>query len=180
MGIVAFCPNGHRINVKDSFAGRKGLCPTCGAKFRISAAGAGATPADDGLPVARLLDVAADVVATLPRVLPFETTATTAAPVAAEATRIPAAPPEPVFAPAAPWQAPPQPPLHPALAERPDLQWCIAFPGGDPTEPLPVESMQAWLESGQAQGSEVVWRSDWPEWRPVRDVFPDVIQSATG
>jgi hypothetical protein len=35
--------------------------------------------------------------------------------------------------------------------------------------------MQAWLDAGQAEGTEVVWRSDWPEWRPARDVFPDVL-----
>jgi hypothetical protein len=80
----------------------------------------------------------------------------------------------PTFAPApAPITA--QPTFHPALAERPDLLWCIAFPGGEPTEPLPAESMQAWLDAGQAEGTEVVWRSDWPEWRPARDVFPDVL-----
>ncbi|NBW96425.1 MAG: DUF4339 domain-containing protein [Planctomycetia bacterium] len=152
MGIVAFCPNGHRINVKESYAGRKGLCPTCGAKFRIPA-GDGIAAADHGLPVARLLDVSAEVVATLPRVLSGEGG--------------PAQPHSPHPS------APSPPTLHPALAERPDLKWCIAFPGGDPTEPLGVESMQAWLESGQVEGSEVVWRSDWPEWRPVGEVFPD-------
>ena len=156
MGIVTFCPHGHRINVKDSFAGRKGLCPTCGAKFQIPAAEGAGAPAAHGLPTARLLDVAADVVATLPRVLPFE-----AAPPAAE----------PAFEPPAAALAPPPPMLHPALAERPDLEWCIAFPGGEPTEPLSAASMQAWLESGQVTGTEVVWRSDWPEWRPARDVF---------
>lgn len=156
MGIVAFCPQGHRINVKGSFAGRTGLCPTCGAKVRVPSAGGVEPPAASGLPTARLLDVAADVVATLPRVLPFEA---------------PPAAPEPAFEP------PPAPPrtLHPALAERPDLEWCIAFPGGEPTEPLSADSMQAWLASGEVAGTEVVWRSDWPTWRPARDVFPDAI-----
>ena len=167
MGIVAFCPNGHRINVKDSFAGRKGLCPTCGAKFRIPASGSGSPGPESALPTARLLDLDAAVAATLPRVLPC-------APAAAEPI------PEPTPAPAAVFAPPPaplsaQPALHPMLAERPDLQWCIAFPGAEPTEPLPAESMQAWLDSGQAEGTEVVWRSDWPEWRPARDVFPDVL-----
>lgn len=158
MGIVASCPHGHRVNVKDSLRGRKVVCPTCGANFRIPAAAAGAVPlATPELPTARLLDIAADVVATLPRVLPFE-----------------AGPPEPepALAPEPRPVAPPPPPLHPVLAERPDLEWCIAFPGGEPTEPLSAESMQAWLESGQVTGNEVVWRSDWPEWRPARDVFP--------
>ncbi|MFM8378379.1 MAG: DUF4339 domain-containing protein [Planctomycetia bacterium] len=168
MGIVAFCPRGHRINVKDSFAGRKGLCPTCGAKFQIPAAGSGEPPpAAAGLPTARLLDMAADVVATLPRILPFE-----APPPAPEPAL------EPAFEPPPAPLAPPPPALHPALAERPDLEWCIAFPGGEPTEPLSAESMQAWLESGQVTGTEVVWRSDWPEWLPARDVFPDVIPDA--
>ena len=159
MGIVVFCPHGHRINVKDSYSGRKCLCPTCGATFRIPAAAVGsAARATVDLPTARLLDVASDIVATLPRVLPFE-----------------AAPPEPAPAPPPAPLAPPPPTLHPALAERPDLRWCIAFPGGEPTEPLSAESMQAWLDSGQVAGNEVVWRSDWPEWRPARDVFPDAI-----
>ena len=38
MGIVCHCPNGHRIKVKDRFAGKRGLCPTCGATFRIGTA----------------------------------------------------------------------------------------------------------------------------------------------
>jgi len=167
MGIVAFCPQGHRVNVKESFAGKKGLCPTCGAKFRIPG-GASAPPGPDaGLPTARLLAVDPAIIATLPRVLPFDAAPPAGAPAAAH---------DPLPAPAfAPPVAPAQPPLHAVLAERPDLQWCIAFPGGEPTEPLPAESMQAWLESGQAEGSEVVWRSDWPEWRPAREVFRDVL-----
>jgi hypothetical protein len=157
MGIVAFCPHGHRINVKASLAGKKGLCPTCGAKFRIPAAAGGEPPsAARGLPTARLLEMASDIVATLPRVLSFDAVQ-------------PAA--EPVFQPPPQPLAPPPPALHPVLAERPDLEWCIAIPGGEPTEPLSADSMQAWLESGQVAGNEVVWRSDWPEWRPARDVF---------
>lgn len=163
MGIVVFCPNGHRINVKDSYAGRKGLCPTCGAKFRVPAAGSSGTGPEQALPTARLLDLDAAVAATLPRVLPLDHAAPVGMPAPTPAF---ASPPAPVSA---------QPALHPVLAERPDLQWCIAFPGGEPTEPLPAESMQAWLDAGQAEGTEVVWRSDWPEWRPARDVFPDAI-----
>jgi len=177
MGIVAFCPNGHRINVKDSFAGRKGLCPTCGAKFRVPAPGSSSPGPESALPTARLLDLDAAVAATLPRVLPLDreaVAATVAHDAGRPATRDLLPPAEPVLdpapAPTAAW-----PTLHPVLAERPDLLWCIAFPGGEPTEPLPAESMQAWLDAGQAEGTEVVWRSDWPEWRPARDVFPDVL-----
>jgi hypothetical protein len=68
----------------------------------------------------------------------------------------------------------PPPSLHAVIAERPDLTWCIAFPGGDPTEALDAVTMQAWLDGGHATGTEVVWRLDWPKWRPVQEVFPDV------
>jgi len=170
MGIEAFCPNGHRINVKKSLAGHTGLCPTCGAKFRIPLAEAEPATSAAGLPPARLLDLPPDVIAQLPRVLPYAMPVEPSAP-----PPVFSAPPPPAAAPRSFEQPPPpQPVLHPVLAERPDLTWCIAFPGGDPTEPLSAESMQAWLESGQVEGGEVVWRSDWPEWRPAREVFPDV------
>jgi len=171
MGIEAFCPNGHRIKVKESLAGRRGLCPTCGAKFRIPEIAVGAAAEVPGLPTARLLDVAPDVVASLPRVLPYGAPDT---PSPAPSSGF-APPPAPVTIASPVELAAPPPALHPVLAERPELRWCIAFPGGDPTEPLPPESMQAWLESGQAEGTEVVWRSDWPEWRPARDGLGDVL-----
>jgi hypothetical protein len=39
MGIRFSCPNGHKLNVKDNLAGKRGICPACGAKFVIPAAG---------------------------------------------------------------------------------------------------------------------------------------------
>ena len=57
MGIVSFCPNGHRVKVKDHLAGKKGICPSCGERFRIPHANG--TPAvtsqnhaPSGLPIA--------------------------------------------------------------------------------------------------------------------------------
>ena len=38
MGIRFSCPNGHKLNVKDNLAGKRGICPACGAKFVIPAA----------------------------------------------------------------------------------------------------------------------------------------------
>lgn len=35
MGIRFLCPNGHKLNVKAFLAGRRGICPFCGAKFQI-------------------------------------------------------------------------------------------------------------------------------------------------
>src|SRR3954454_10101863 len=35
MGIRFSCPNGHKLNVKTFLAGKRGVCPQCGAKFEI-------------------------------------------------------------------------------------------------------------------------------------------------
>jgi len=45
MGIRVTCPNGHNLKVKDTQAGRRGICPECGAKFKIPAAADLAEPA---------------------------------------------------------------------------------------------------------------------------------------
>jgi hypothetical protein len=38
MGIRFSCPNGHPLHVKEHLAGKRGICPSCGAKFVIPAA----------------------------------------------------------------------------------------------------------------------------------------------
>lgn len=35
MGIRFFCPQGHKLNVKEFQAGRNGICPYCGSKMEI-------------------------------------------------------------------------------------------------------------------------------------------------
>src|SRR6478752_3907200 len=35
MGIRFNCPNGHKLNVKTFLAGKRGVCPQCGARFVI-------------------------------------------------------------------------------------------------------------------------------------------------
>lgn len=35
MGIRFYCPNGHKLNVKEFQAGQRGICPKCHAKFDI-------------------------------------------------------------------------------------------------------------------------------------------------
>jgi hypothetical protein len=161
------------MKVKDAFAGKTVLCPTCQAKTKIpraatASAAVPATTATPGLPTARLLKLSADAIAGLPQALPYGQSPPLQPAPAFDPPQEPAAFVE-APAPAMPAAAL----LHPVLAERPDLLWCIAFPGGDPSEPVSAESMQAWLDGRQAEGTEVIWRSDWSDWLSVRDVFPE-------
>ena len=66
-------------------------------------------------------------------------------------------------------------PVHAALEEQPGLAWCVAVRGGAPSAPLDALAMRTWLASGAATADHVVWRQDWPEWRPLREVFPDAL-----
>lgn len=172
MGIVAFCPSGHRIKVKDHLAGKKGICPHCGTRFRIPAAGAtAAAPTPDlatsgTLPMGRFVSRDREAALGLPRVLAF-----------AAATPTDVEPDVDVESEAdAGIDRLPPVTLHPVLAERPSLAWCLAVPGGQPSQPLSPESVQQWLDAGGATGTELVWRSDWPDWVPIRRVFPDMIR----
>jgi hypothetical protein len=192
MGIVCHCPNGHRVKVKDHQAGKRGLCPTCGAKFSIPAAAgvephAAADHAQDRsdapqLPLARFVPLEPSTIATLPRAMPFGA-ARAAAAAAAAASHEPLEPyaetmplgADPLAAgpvSAAPTQ------FHAAIADRPELSWRIAYPGGEPSEPVDAMTMQEWLAGGQAEGNELVWRADWADWLPVRAVFPDFFPDA--
>ncbi len=176
MGIVSFCPQGHRVKVKDSLAGKKGICPTCGGRFRIPQVSAPppavvAAPAAAALPVATLVSLDAAEADRLPRALLLDPPA--AAPAASATVEDEQVVEATVEALEFEDDEPPAAVLHPVIAERPDLAWCHAVPGGTASEPLGAEAMQAWLDSGRAGAGALVWRADWPEWRPLHAVFPE-------
>jgi hypothetical protein len=53
MGIRFLCPNGHKLNVKAELAGKRAVCPECGAKLMIPAASASPSAAP---PIAVVVD----------------------------------------------------------------------------------------------------------------------------
>jgi hypothetical protein len=152
MGIVAFCPAGHRIKVKDHLAGKKGICPTCGGRFRIpEVEHAGPRDRDpDALPVAAIVSLDPGLAATLPPALAIAETDCVVEIVGDATDEMP-----------------------PPIADNASASWCVAVPGGQPSPAMTADTMLAWLASGQVTGNEVVWRSDWSDWRPVAEVFPD-------
>lgn len=181
VGIVAFCPQGHRVKVKDHLAGKKGVCPTCGTRFRIPLESVPEPIAT--LPLAAVVPLDAAVVASLPRVLIADPAskpdrvAARSVPSASAAGRSvgtsPGASPETARASA-------QPLRHAVLDEQPDLLWSTAVPGGVASAPMPAADLRIWLESGQIIGTELVWRTDWDGWRPVGEVFPDAKRAGSG
>jgi len=196
MGILAQCPNGHGIKVKDQYAGRKVTCPQCGAAFRVPAA---ALPAGGParLPVARVVPLDSKIIATLPRAAALDA----ALPAGSSVTALPVPtsfvpPPEPAepapavaappasFPPAAfpstpPFVAPvPMAVMHPLIVEQPAAHWSLALPGGEASAPMTGLELQHWLDARQATGAELVWRSDWPDWLPIGQVFSEYLPPA--
>lgn len=180
MGIVAFCPAGHRVKVKDHLGGKKGVCPTCGATFRIPRTdeqdrrSVEVAPAE--FPVGRLVSTDPTLAAGLPRALRLLPSSPASEPVEGWVSVGPESTPTPPSDGGAPGRRP----LHPTIAARPEAAWCHAVPGGSASEPLPAHAMQAWLESGGVRADELVWRSDWPEWIPIGDVFPEYLPRPAG
>ena len=62
MGIRFNCPNGHKLNVKEFLAGKRGVCPQCGAKFVIPVASeslGGEGPTSGSVTLPQLIEISA-------------------------------------------------------------------------------------------------------------------------
>jgi|694.fasta_scaffold38972_6 hypothetical protein len=79
MGIVVYCPNGHRVKVKDVFAGKRVHCPICQAKTRVPRSASSFAPAPEeamhsfpeALPTAELISPPPAGIEKLPRARPL-------------------------------------------------------------------------------------------------------------
>jgi len=152
MGIICLCPNGHRTNLKDRFAGLRVRCPQCGEKFRVPlqehSTGKQKLTISPSSPTGHRLEFDS----------PFSGDE------------------------AASQQVRDQPNVHenhvadsmPAvLHEDPGQLWRIAPPGGEPSSAMKGTELLALLKSSKINPNVYVWRTDWPEWKHVTTVFPD-------
>jgi hypothetical protein len=163
MGIKFHCPNGHKLNVKAFLAGKKGVCPKCGTRFRIPA------ESEPGLVDSDLEEGDAGASGIKPG---------NGTPVAAQA--------QPVMAAAAAGSQASLPPSAPAsavpgdpIAEGPQLVWYVRPPSGGQFGPAKGEIMRTWLTEGRVTGDSLVWREGWTDWQTAGTVFPTLHAGAT-
>jgi hypothetical protein len=164
MGIKFHCPNGHKLNVKSFLAGKKGVCPKCGTKFRIPAesepglvdsdleegdAGASGIKPGNGAPAAARQQ---PVMATASAV-----TVAGAASSKGTGTVSPAADP---------------------IAESPQLVWYVRPPTGGQYGPARGDIMRTWLSEGRVTSDSLVWREGWTDWQSAGKVFPSLEPAA--
>ena len=166
MGIRFYCPNGHKLNVKEHQAGKWGFCPHCGARMLIPTESTRPSSAmDNGAAQHPDQDASA---------------ATTAAiPIADEQEAVwPGADdPSAKQAPAASVPPPTGETSEPFGGD--EVVWYVRPASGGQYGPAGTAVMQSWLEEGRVAADSLVWRDGWPDWRSAGDVFPQLAPGVT-
>ncbi len=143
MGVRFQCPHGHKLHVKAELAGKRGICPECGAKFVVPAFNGGRMAWDaDGAPPGN-----GDSAASPPQAASSEP---------GESVLIQTQPP-PIAAPLAP--SAPQAPTPESIA------WYVRPAAGGQFGPATTEVFQQWIEDGRVAVDSWVWRTGWSDWK---------------
>jgi len=195
MGIRFYCPNGHKMNVKEFQAGRRGICPQCGAKVVIPVKSTrksskelrgereAAEAAQPGPPPAGPGNQTPSPAIAPPTAPPGSQPAEP--PAAPDAQNPPAAVPIPIpapnamdatapYEPSAPEPSPaPQPAADP-LGEAGDVVWYVRPPSGGQFGPAASNIMRGWIEEGRVSADSLVWREGWRDWQEASNVFPQL------
>jgi hypothetical protein len=154
MGIKFSCPNGHKLNVKTFLAGKRAICPKCGARVIVPqhSEGEQTSPGDS--------------MATDPAL-----TASTSIEIVIDETaaHLQASPPTRVVV-----AAPQKPAAADAIAEAPGAVWYVRPSTGGQFGPASADVMRSWLDDGRVSATSLVWRAGWADWQSAASVFPQL------
>lgn len=145
MGIRFQCPNGHKLNVKADLAGKRAICPNCGARLVVPSASSAATTQADASP--NLPDDSGGGQSSI--ILPGSIDARVETSVKSLVGLRSAATSE-------------SPPLEAAV-------WYVRSPGGLQFGPASEETLRTWINDRRVTPDAYVWRDGWPEWKRASD-----------
>lgn len=178
MGIRFFCDCGHRLNVKSFLAGKKGICPECGAKFvipeesdpRAHANAQPATQPENGVVPQGLAAKATEKIAKKKTVVSVasQRPSWSDAELAVQSTE--ASAPIPAAA------TPPEVTNHDPIEMAGSAVWYVRHADGGQYGPAEASIMRLWLEEGRVAGDSMVWHQGWADWRRAGDVFAELPQ----
>jgi hypothetical protein len=196
MGIKFYCPNGHKMHVKDFLAGKKGLCPKCGVRVEIPAASVTGPPPDAqelGLPIAAaneplpnaqpsasskkslqsnlapVFGMPADVSA--PDSILTETVGEEIGPASNSV------PPSAVAHDDSPSAGISDIEINMPVAATDPLQippgenWYVHLQTGKQQGPIASDTLREWLDQARIGVDALVWRNGWDQWQVIRDAF---------
>jgi hypothetical protein len=201
MGIRFYCPNGHKLNVKEFQAGRRGICPYCGEKILIPTEST--RPSSKEERQARRAGVQAVVTSPPTAAETSPTAAAPASPVPSSPAAAGSVPDGAMYSspgPAAEGISPsvePQPYLSAPLAAsasampsrggaRPkdpledaeEVVWYVRPPSGGQFGPATPVVMRVWLTEGRISPDTLVWREGWRDWQEASVVFAQLKSAA--
>lgn len=184
MGIRYYCNACDRkIHVKSFLAGKRGICPHCGASQRIPNEDEVSPDAKrevlrvtaEGGEAASSGYAAATVAAGQSSVATPVVAVKALAPVA---SAVPSA--VPTARPVAPSSPPAEKPATPdPIDEAPSAVWYVRPPSGGQFGPAAADIMRKWIGEGRVSADSLVWREGWAEWQTAGPLFPSLGAKST-
>jgi hypothetical protein len=163
MGIRLECPNGHKLHVKSFLAGKRGICPDCGAKFIIPSASqiGAAEMAENGFAKGKIHTTDDEPAAAISKV--STELASTSAPAAGVLENVASAPP------ADPVPLVVEAPVPPIAQPAPAV-WYLRPEVGGQFGPATEETLKMWIAEGRVTENSLLWCNGWPEWKAAREI----------
>ena len=158
MGIRFFCPNGHKLNVKEHLAGKAGFCPECGVRLVIPYQSTRRSSKESGGDFAP--DTSHQIVEGGSENPKFSLT-----PSSFFVEEMKSHPSE--------MQASLPTTISPLLAD-PTIVWYIQVVNGPQYGPIDGEVVQNWIQENRIGPTMLVWREGWTEWLEAKNVFPEL------
>jgi hypothetical protein len=191
MGIRFYCPNGHKLNVKEFQRGLRGICPFCGARVRIplkstrrsshaekfELGGTMPTSPSAELDLTAETPLRAAVSPTPESMVPSSDVAEEPpGPFSVFATSEDSYPDATVESPARSSAAAAPPDL---LAEAGSAAWFVRPPSGGQFGPATADVLRTWLAEGRLTADTALWHEGWPDWRAAGELFPQLTPKLT-
>ncbi|WP_147870474.1 DUF4339 domain-containing protein [Stieleria maiorica] len=182
------------MNIKSELAGRRGVCPECGTRFRIPLADAEfSSPIATPRPAAAAIDtqatgievnrveadaVAEDFSASSPQA---ENASTEAAAAAGTATATATS------SVTAAGSSPTEDAEGTFAGEAPEIlsgdsaaTWYVRPPSGGQYGPATSEMLKIWIGEGRVAKTALLWKDGWPQWREASDALAEIADSLPG
>jgi hypothetical protein len=178
MGVRFACHAcGKQLNIKRELAGRRGVCPACGTKFRIPSEDAESSlPIDTSAGEQEVLRPGnGAAVARLP--------AAGSRSVAAGDTAVAAAPsvsPEQAFAQVPQAARGPVESISILDDDDEDAAWYVRPPSGGQYGPASGPILRQWIDEGRVAATALLWRDGWPQWRDASEALPELAHRLPG
>ncbi len=141
------------LNIKRELAGRRGVCPSCGVRFRIPLEDTNrSTPLDD--------QSSSSVIGVVDQAEPPDSPGPVRPPSSAERNAATTTILD--------------------LDQEQDGTWYVRPPSGGQYGPATTLLLKQWIDEGRVAATALLWRDGWPQWRDASEALPELIAKLPG